>query len=246
MLDIFCCPLADVDATLLKSYRDFLSDDERERLLLFKREAAAQTFIVSRALLRTVLAERVGCTPQSLRFERDANDKPQLADYLLQFNLSHSDGWIALAVSAEGAVGVDIETSVRRNNILGIAKRFFLPDEFEMLTALPECARAEKFCELWTVKEACVKWSGLGIGRALAGVGVRIDNGVIALSLRDDVAGGLRPQAVLLGPTPALRLAVVGTWRNGLRLMHKVPLVSAQPLPWQPLARTSDQFEAGV
>ncbi|MET0377983.1 MAG: 4'-phosphopantetheinyl transferase superfamily protein [Spongiibacteraceae bacterium] len=245
MPDLFCCPLHDVDDALLVRYRELLSADEQQRLPLFKREAAAQTFIVGRALLRTLLAAQLGCAPQSLRFIRDANDKPQLAPAMaggscpLQFNLSHSDDWIALAVSTDSAVGVDIETSVRHNNILGIAGRYFPREEFELLRAMPETQRAEKFCALWTVKEACVKWSGLGIGRALAGVGVQIDSGVIALVLRPDIAQPAQtPDAVLYALTPQIRLAAVGDFARGVTLQKYVPLVGAEKLALTPLARS--------
>lgn len=255
MPEIYCCPLPEVDAALLASYGAVLSDDERQRQLRFTREPAARTFVVGRALLRTVLAERLGCTPQSLRFTRDANDKPQLAFLVteghstLQFNLSHSNDWIVLAVSEVGAVGIDIETSLRGTDILGIARRYFPRAEFELLSALPQPQRAPTFCELWTIKEACVKWSGLGIGRALAGVGVQIDNGVIALDLRADIATpGPAPQALLYAPAATLRLAVVGTFagtsapqktmRQNPTLQKYVPLLGAEKLDLTPIART--------
>lgn len=241
MLDIFCCELRAIDASLLRRYRDLLSDDERERLQTFRRESATQTFLASRALLRTVLGEKLGVAPQSLRFIRDDNDKPQLApvngeqSHALHFNVSHSEDWVALAVGT-APVGVDIETSDRRNNILGIARRFFQPQEFELLNALPDAQRAEKFCELWTVKEACVKWSGLGVGRAIAGVGVSIDTGRITLGLRADVAAFGAPHAVLFAPAPSIRLAVVSTDIDNAVLTHRVPLGDAQRLDAEPLA----------
>jgi 4'-phosphopantetheinyl transferase len=237
MLEIFCCELSAVDADLLASYRDLLSPDECARLAAFRRERAAQTYLVSRALLRSVLAEKLNRAPQSLQFARDANDKPQLVGYPLHFNVSHSEAWIALAVGA-AAVGIDVETSDRRNNILGIAKRYFPRAEFELLSAMPEPERAQKFCELWTVKEACVKWSGLGIGLAIAGVGVAIDAGRIALDLRADVAAFGAARAQLFALTPHIRLAAVSANIDDCLLQQRVPLGAYAPLPHALLARS--------
>lgn len=236
MLDIFCCELRAVDAESFERYRELLSDDERARLASFRRESAARAFLASRALLRTALAERLGVAPQALRFVRDANDKPQLVGQPLHFNVSHSEAWVALAVSDVAAIGVDIETSARRNDILGVARRFFQPREFEWLNALPQAQRAEKFCELWTLKEACVKWSGLGIGRAIAGVGVDIADGAIALHLRRDIAPDMTPGAALFALTPQVRLAAVGEVSDW-RLLQSEPLQGVRPLALAPLAR---------
>lgn len=242
MLEIFCCELHAVGADALARYRELLSAEELERLAAFRRENAAQAYLVSRALLRTVLAEQLGCTPQSLQFARDVHDKPYLVPAAdgrcaLHFNLSHSEDWIALAIS-DAPVGVDVESSARNNNILGIAKRFFAPAESESLNALPEDARAEKFCELWTVKEACVKWSGLGIGRALAGVGVAIEGGRIALNLRADIAAFGAARALLFALTPSVRLAVVGERVDSFAIYRRVPLGLSALIPGVPLAQS--------
>lgn len=229
MLELYCCELSAVDADLRERCRDLLNDDEQRRLQSFRRDEAAHAFVVARALLRSVLAEKLGCEPRSLRFIRDANDKPQLAGAALHFNVSHGGGWAVLAVS-EAPVGVDIETSQRNTNLLGIARRFFQPAEYELLKALPDDARAQMFYELWTLKEACVKWCGLGIGRAIAGVGVAIVDGAITWTLRSDIAPDAAPGALLFAVAPAIRLAAVGDVGDW-RLRKIVPLQAPQSLP---------------
>jgi phosphopantetheinyl transferase len=238
MLELFCCPLratdTPLDAALLSRYQDFLNKSERERLSKFLREEPRTAFLASRALLRSVLAEKLQCDPLQLQIEPDANDKPQLISpqlsppHKLHFNLSHCQGWVVLAVSDSGPVGVDIESTARGNNILGIAKRFFQPDEFALLAALPEDERAQLFCELWTLKEAMVKAAGLGIGRMLAGVGVGIRNEKIEWNLREDFAEVLpSPMTTLYAIESSFRLAVVSL-QGGLEtaaIKYDVPLV---------------------
>jgi len=251
MLEVYCCPLAQMDGERCQRYSAWLSEAERERMPNFKRDEALFGFVASRALLRTVLAEKTGVAPSQLQFVRDANDKPQLAHDMRSensgarwhFNLSHCREWAALAVSDTAAVGVDIELCNRTNNLLGIARRYFQPDESALLEALPEAQRADRFCELWSLKEACVKWCGLGIGRAIAGVGVRIDSSRIILQLREDVASYGAPVAQLFAPAAGVRLAVIGGGHQHAQIFHAVPglLMTGQsraPLPLSVLAHS--------
>lgn len=246
MLEVYCCPLDRMDHAKCQHYSAWLSEAERERMASFKRDEALFGFVASRALLRTVLAEKTGIAPQLLQFVRDAYDKPHLADDSVSglvgaswhFNVSHCRDWAALAISDEAAVGVDIELCNRTNNLLGIAHRYFQPAEAAWLESLPEIQRGDRFCELWSLKEACVKWCGLGIGRAIAGVGVRIDSDRIILQLREDVASYGAPAAQLFAPAAGVRLAVIGGGRQPAQLFHGVPGSARSPLPLSALAHS--------
>jgi 4'-phosphopantetheinyl transferase len=78
-LEVLCCPLAEVDDELLARCKNLLSDAESQRLAAFRVESAAKEFIVSRALLRSALAERLQCAPGDLQFLTNSDGKPQLA-----------------------------------------------------------------------------------------------------------------------------------------------------------------------
>jgi phosphopantetheine--protein transferase-like protein len=219
-MEVFCCALNAVDDAACAAQ---LTAAECERLPRFRVDAARRGFIASRALLRSVLAAKTGIAPARLEFVRDADDKPQLADGSWHFNLSHCREWAVLAVSTAGPVGVDVEQCDRSNDIDGIARRFFQRDEADWLQSLPPSQRAEKFCELWTLKEAAVKWCGLGISRALAGIGVQVEAGRIALTLREDIACRGLPSAWLFAPTPKVRLAVIGSADESVQLHRWMP-----------------------
>lgn len=215
-----------MEAELLPRYEALLNADDQRQLAQIQRQPARMTFLASRALRNSVLAEKLNCAPNALQFARDENDKPYLLDASnLHFNVSHCRDWIALALSEIAPVGVDVEVCDRSNNILGIAKRFFQEDEYELLAALPLEQRAETFCNLWTLKEACVKWSGMGIGRALAGVGVNLQAGKILLSLRADIGfADAIPQARLMQLAPNVRLAVVSATTVSPSVFQQIPL----------------------
>ncbi len=232
-MEVFCCALNAVDADACTAQ---LTAAESERLPRFRVDTARRGFIVSRALLRSVLAVKTGIAPAQLEFVRDADDKPQLADGSWHFNLSHCRDWAVLAVSSAGPVGADVEQCDRSGDIDGIARRFFRRDEAAWLQSLPQSLRAEKFCELWTLKEAAVKWCGLGISRALAGIGVQLEAGRIALTLREDIARRGMPSAWLFAPVTGIRLAVIGSTDEPVQLHRWMPGRVAEPMTLSPLA----------
>ncbi len=99
--------------------------------------------------LKNVLAKHGG-TSQILRTE---NGKPYLEKGECAFNLADTDGLVAVAVGAQ-RVGLDAE---RRK-----------PRKFDAILArLTPAEREEDFFELWTAKEAYVKYRGGTLARDL-------------------------------------------------------------------------------
>jgi 4'-phosphopantetheinyl transferase len=106
--------------------------------------------------------------PASLTFSTSAHGKPALdGPANINFNLSHTKGLVALAVTSTGDIGVDVEAVTRRVALLQLAARYFSATENEELLALPADQQREYFFRLWTLKEAYVKAKGLGLRIAL-------------------------------------------------------------------------------
>lgn len=80
------------------------------------------------------------------------------------FSISHSGNYAALAFG-ETPLGMDMEC-VRQAN-LKVAKRFFRAEEYAYLAGKGGIEQADKFCEIWTAKEALVKASGDGLSMPL-------------------------------------------------------------------------------
>jgi 4'-phosphopantetheinyl transferase len=150
------------DPAIVDRATTLLADDERQRMNVFGHESDRRTYLWSRCLMRTVLASYAGCTPADLRFQVNPFGKPILQDVPLQFNVSHSRGAVALAVSMR-LVGIDIEERQRKVEHLGLARRYFAEGEARHLEELAESERGPAFFAIWTLKEAYVK----GIGRGL-------------------------------------------------------------------------------
>ena len=101
-------------------------------------------------------------SPLQLRYSYGPHGKPKILDFSLQFSLSHSGQYILCAVSSQN-VGADIQQK-KKVNALGIAKRFFSPEEYlqlEQCGCETECQ--ELFYRMWTRKEAYGKLTGDGV-----------------------------------------------------------------------------------
>ena len=177
-----------VSDNLLERYAALLSDDERQRNQRYRFAADRRRDLIARALLRTQLGERLQMAPESLVFERGEHGKPALvlnncsvpSDYSalksakhLQFNLSHSDDWIVLAI-ADNRVGVDIESTVRKNDVMAIADRYFFGSEIAELTSFDDSEQRQRFFDYWTLKEAYMKARGEGISLGLSTFGFSV------------------------------------------------------------------------
>ena len=174
-------------------FEPVLSPDERDRAASFTFARNRSRYVVARGLLRTLLGERLGIDPERVAFAYGDHGKPRLAeDTGLRFNLSHSNGLMALALCEGREVGVDVEA--RRDELFttGIARRY-LPaptaDEIERRTGIE---RTAEFFRAWVRQEAYAK--GRGVGLDLIGESPR------GWSIADlDLAGGFAAAVAIEG-----------------------------------------------
>jgi len=129
-------------------------------------------YLATRALVRTTLSRYAAVSPESWRFVDNAWGRPAVSAIhgnasALGFNVSHTRGMIALGVTWNATLGVDIEDVAARAAPLEIADRFFSPAEAAALTALDPPLRQRRFFEYWTLKESYVKARGTGLSTPL-------------------------------------------------------------------------------
>jgi 4'-phosphopantetheinyl transferase len=155
-----------------------LSGDERVRADRFSLPEGRRRFVVGRAMLRRLLAERLGICAAAIRFTEGAHGKPHLvADANrtkppLEFNLSHTDD-LALIVIGPSEVGVDVESFDRQVETMAVVRRFFSETERSGFEAVPGgIARDQLFFRVWTRKEALVKAVGRGLNCPLSSFSV--------------------------------------------------------------------------
>ncbi|OHX20698.1 4'-phosphopantetheinyl transferase family protein [Chromobacterium sphagni] len=168
-IDLWCAfPGRIADAALLREYHGLLSETERarQRRLYFERDR--HRFLVTRVLVRMVLSKYAPLEPTQWLFSANRHGRPEIANpepgaRSIVFNVSHSMDLIMLGVTRGRALGLDVEGVREQAASLGIAERFFAPDEARELHAQPAHHRQRRFFEYWTLKESYIKARGMGL-----------------------------------------------------------------------------------
>jgi 4'-phosphopantetheinyl transferase len=160
------------DERLHCTYRELLDRAEREQESRFYFRRDRRRYLVTRALVRTVLSRYVSIDPADWIFRTNPYGRPEVSNpeaqgAHLSFNISHTHSLIVLGVRWRGALGVDVENIRARDASLDLAKHFFAPVEAAALAAIPHCQQQYRFFEYWTFKEAYIKARGMGLSLPL-------------------------------------------------------------------------------
>lgn len=133
------------------------------------KEQRARSFTAGRALLKAALCREglVSASEAMPPIATGAGGKPELCwpDNLSRacFNISHTDGVLALALGPESQ-GVDIEQISERRLRPALLKRVLNGREHELLEAMESSwQRAAFFARQWTLREALLKVTGRSI-----------------------------------------------------------------------------------
>lgn len=188
-----------------------LDDDELARAARFSSARDRQAHVAAHALVRVLLSSQAPRPPEDWRFAANAHGRPEVAGEPgvppLRFNLSHTRGLVAVAVTLTHDVGIDAEAIEPRRLRMALAERFFAPAEVALVKALPEAERAEALFALWTLKEACLKAMGRGLAVPLDAFALTL--APLGVSFRDALAEDPRRWLLRrLRPTPAHALAL--------------------------------------
>lgn len=178
-------------------YLALLSAEEHQQRERFHFDALKRRYLLTRALVRTVLSRHAPLAPEAWVFGANAQGRPHIVDppsavQDLSFNVSHTEALVVLAVAHGREIGVDIECT-RRRAPLEVAQRFFSAAEAAALAALPPALQVARFWDLWTLKESYIKARGLGLSLPLDAFGFRFeDPDRIALDIEPRIDDGRR------------------------------------------------------
>jgi len=211
-----------VTADRLAALESLLADDERHKACAFRLAADRVRFVVGRGVLRTVLGGYLDEPPTALRFAAGEHGKPALVESPtgrgLQFNVSHSEALVLVAVADRVDVGVDVQWVRPDFDWERIATRFFSSGEVAALRALPGELARDAFFACWTHKEAYVKARGEGLQRSFDRFTVLLTPGVPAVELAadddPDVAARWSLHTLDVGEGYAAALAIGGRDRR--------------------------------
>ncbi|MGH9632057.1 MAG: 4'-phosphopantetheinyl transferase family protein [Bryobacteraceae bacterium] len=184
-VDIWVASLSASDEVFGK-YRVSLATCEAERSSKFRFPHLQRSYVIRRGILRELLSSYSGLPPSAHEFSYSSNGKPALQnDPGLHFNLAHSGGMAAYAVTRLAPVGVDIERVRSLPEREAIAARFFAAEECEQLKHF-DSQQDLPFFTCWTRKEAFLKATGQGLSRSLQSFAVSIQPDGAARFLRLD------------------------------------------------------------
>jgi 4'-phosphopantetheinyl transferase len=158
--------LIDLDRAALRHgglLRLLLSADELRRAERFRFPEHRRRYIASRGLLRTLIGVCLDIDPVEVKFTYGEHGKPFVGT--LPFNSSDSASSAAIAISAQGEIGIDVERVREMPSGLRFANRFFSPPEAEAIDRGPDPDRV--FFACWTRKEAYIKAIGTGLSHPL-------------------------------------------------------------------------------
>jgi 4'-phosphopantetheinyl transferase len=149
----------------LDCFSDFTSTAERERAQKFHFAADRWSYLSAQALLRWSLSNQLGSEPLAIHYRRTAEGQPLLEDDSrgLYFSLTHARGLVAVALSKERSLGVDVEQVKQDTNAEELARSYFSSVELAHLLTLNERDRLKHFLIQWTLKEAFLKAIGMGL-----------------------------------------------------------------------------------
>lgn len=164
---LFLCDLGPGDARHLPALLAKLDEAERARAARFRFDQHRLGYAAAHALKRHALDRFTGA-PRPWRFATGAHGKPRLDPPFdrVHFNLSHTDGLVAVALSRSGEIGVDVESTAREPDEATFARLILAPQERAELDGCED--RPNRLLRRWVAKEALVKAIGLGLSLPVA------------------------------------------------------------------------------
>lgn len=187
-LQVYLVDLRLFDAEAMASV---LSAEEQQRAAKLKMKDKREQFVISRALLREVLALcLVETSAEGIYFSYGDHGKPAVnhthMGKPIEFNLSHSGHYALIALTVTNKVGVDIEAVSDAVDKLGLAKRYFSEAETDQFKQLAKADQLDAFYRFWTRKEAFIKADGRGVSLGLGKFSVSLEEKIKAAEILVD------------------------------------------------------------
>ncbi|CAG7594737.1 4'-phosphopantetheinyl transferase Sfp [Paenibacillus solanacearum] len=163
---LWILPVDTVTSDASEEGRRYITEDKRAKLLRFRQEEDRQRGLWAELLVRSVICRELAIANRAIVFAYNAYGKPELAGETgLQFNVSHSGRWV-VCLTDEHPVGVDIEQIAPLDR--EVAHSVFTEAEVQYVEGATHSAdRHNRFFQVWTAKESCIKAVGKGLSLPL-------------------------------------------------------------------------------
>lgn len=159
--DIYCfkTQFNACDPSISKNLVSRINKSCQVKALSFKKIQDRNRFIVARAMLNLLLSKYC---QQKFKLIIDTNGKPILENHELEFNISHSENVVLIAVSRSSQIGIDIE-KISTTLELDSYRAIFHESELKKFNQIFERKDSTEFFKIWTHKEAISKALGIGL-----------------------------------------------------------------------------------
>lgn len=172
----------DLSPALEDSYLGLLPDDEQKKFSNFVTRSKKLEYLFTRLLVRKILSQYTGFPSASWTFDSNKFGRP-IVSYPtlrtpLQFNISHSQSLITIAIGQECELGIDLESKEKVANLSDLARNNFSEYEFQIFKMAPSNQQIEKFYQYWTLKESYLKARGIGLSIPTKDFSFKLENGI--------------------------------------------------------------------
>lgn len=159
------------DSRLLERFCSWFSPSELHVCKSYRFKKDQHTYLIAHALLRAALSRCCDVHPARWTFHKNAYQKPYISEPTntrhLHFNISHTEGMVAAAITRIGSIGVDVESLSRETIENGVAQEVLSEVEYRDYMQQTGTAQHTRLLQYWTLKEAYVKATGRGITAGL-------------------------------------------------------------------------------
>lgn len=170
-IKIFFSEISCESSSTISELMKLVSHEKKEKLLKFKLDIDRKLSLYSELLVRYQACRELNILNKDIVFVKNKNEKPFLLNHSkFHFNISHTRNAIVVAF-LNSEIGIDIE-SIKPLD-LKIAKRFFTSSEQDYIISHDNPDYA--FYEVWTKKEAYIKYIGTGLSTPLKSFNVMND-----------------------------------------------------------------------
>jgi len=144
-----------------KSFLPFISKRRRRKISKYKHIEDKVLSLYGELMIRMGLSKQLGLNHNELKFDFNEYGKPYCQIYThMKFNLSHTRTCIIVCFSENKEVGVDVERL--GDPPFEIMDFCFNKSEIDYINN-SKVSKIRSFFEIWTRKEAYLKWKGTGM-----------------------------------------------------------------------------------
>ena len=137
-------------------------------------------------LIKKYLSKLYGIPQEKIEIKKGAYGKPYVLNLPAHFNVSHSGDYTVVAIG-DRPIGIDIEVIKDFSAIL--AKKLFNDDELQYISGSSATRKKSlmqmSFFEIWTAKEAYLKYLGRGISGGINSLSFKLNGTNLAPDCKD-------------------------------------------------------------